>query len=185
MGVRTQATQHYPRYEATTLRYLDVQWGINQMRHCMIGISQQFLEPNAQSTELQKCMAASSDHSVETENAYYAIQYQGAPRLSSGYIRDARHCVKEWWKAIGAEGLHGETSVPICARKKVQADDLSSRVLALVEEKLGDVVKQVVQTMPSLTGRLSLAPQGKCLFQGRFLQLRPLMGRGSSTHLGR
>lgn len=133
-----QVKNQYRRSEALNLRFLGLSMSVNEIRHCMIGIAQQFLEPNRSATALQQAMAACSDHTVEVETAHYAIQYKDAPRLTSGAVQDARYCLHEWWKAIGACGAEGKVSLPLFSRPVVDAEDVSSKSHVLSEEKDGD-----------------------------------------------
>lgn len=160
------ADRYYDVYQALNRLYLGVDWGVRATRHAMIAIAREHLMPNESFTAVQRALADSSDHSVETEQGHYAIKHGDAPRISNLIIWRSRWVIQEWWKVLA---LTGEPLRPLCERQVFQEDDLTTRVTRTVDSAVeaalpGALTASLDRAMPqflnSITQLLStLAPR--------------------------
>lgn len=96
----------------------------------MIAVAREHLLPNESFTAVQRALADSSDHSVQTEEGHYAIKHGDAPRLSNLVIWRSRWVIHEWWKVLA---LNGEPLRPLRERQVFQEDDITTRVTRTVD----------------------------------------------------
>lgn len=124
------ADKYYDIYQALNREYLGVDWGVRATRHAMIAMAREHLMPNESFTAVQRALADSSDHSVQTEEGHYAIKHGDAPRMSNLTIWRSRWVIQEWWKVLA---LAGEPLRPLRERQIFQEEDLTVRITRTVD----------------------------------------------------
>lgn len=109
----------------------------------MIAIAREHLMPNESFTAVQRALADSSDHSIQTEEGHYAIKHGDAPRLSNIVIWRSRWVVQEWWKVLA---MSGEPLRPLRERQVFQEEDLTIRITRTVNAVLESALPIALST---------------------------------------
>ncbi|KAF7965750.1 hypothetical protein HWV62_42010 [Athelia sp. TMB] len=129
-GKRLATEQYYKVFEAFNKRFLDVGWGVRDLRHAMIAIAKEHIAPNDTFTLVQGLLSDSSDHSVAIENANYAIPYGDVTRLTNLAMWEANWLWKQWMATLG---MSGKPLLPLKERAAVNEEQLGERVQRVVE----------------------------------------------------
>lgn len=136
------------------------------MRHAMIAIAKAFIMANRAFADAESALAENSDHSVETENAHYAIKFGDVTRLTNFTVCQSRWVARQWQAVLG---MAGPPLRPLKERALFVDEDLSTRVMKLVEDKLTASLPSIIASaiknaLPDLIAHSKSTSIGKLLF---------------------
>lgn len=112
------------------------------MRHAMIAIAKAFIMASRAFADAESALAENSDHSVETEKAHYALKFGDVTRLTNFTVCQGRWVARQWQAVLG---MSGPPPRPLKERAMFEDDDLSTRVMKLVEAKLAAELPSIME----------------------------------------
>lgn len=132
-GERLHVEQVYKLYPRLNEIYLGTHWGVQAMRHAMIAIAKAFIMASRAFSDAERAMAENSDHSLETELHHYSLKFGDVARLTNFTVAQGRWVARQWQSVLG---MSGPPPRPLKDRALFEDEDLSTRVMKLVEAKL-------------------------------------------------